>query len=224
MKKAFGILMVAFIVILGMDTGVMAQEQVQMNISMSKNVSSKGDTYGISFDLSNDTLKTVSRIVIVGPRGQRILINNPLNLNDLHLAVVNLGLNEFNRLFPEGYYKIDLTPSAFGKLKIHMPHNFPSTPAITSPLDGSVNVPTDPVITWAPITGITGLQLQLTDNAGFVLSTNLPINATSYIVPTNLLKANTGYEVSLEAKVTDLINGTSEFDTTMTISFTTAAQ
>ena len=221
-KKIPGILAFAFIVISGMNTGATAQEQVQMNVTMSKNVSSTGQTYGISFDLSNDALKSVSRIIIDGPRGPRIRLNNPLNFNDIVLSAVNLSLDEFNSLFPEGDYKIDLVPSAFGKLKVHMTHNFPSTPALTYPLDGSVSVPTNPVITWAPITGITSLQLQLTDNAGFVLSTNLPINATSYVVPANLLKTNTGYEVSLETNVTDFAGNV--LNTTMSVSFTTGAQ
>jgi hypothetical protein len=224
MKKIFGLLVLAFIGILGMETGAMAQQQVQMQINMFKDVSSKGETYGIGFALSDDALKNVNTVIVDGPRGARIRLNNTLNLNDVLLSAVNLSLAEFNRLFPEGDYKIDLTPRTLGKLKVHMTHNFPSTPAVTYPLDGSVNVPANPVITWAPITGIIGLQLQLTDNAGFVLSMNLPINATSYIVPTSLLKPNTGYELSLEAKVIDLINGTNSLNTTMTISFTTAAQ
>jgi hypothetical protein len=222
MKKILGVLVLAFIGILGMETGAMALEQVQTQINMFKDVSSKGETYGISFALSDDALKNVNTVVVDGPRGARVRLNNTLDLNDILLSAVNLSLEEFNRLFPEGNYKIDLTPRTLGGLKVHMTHNFPSTPAVTYPLDGSVNVPANPVITWAPITGIIGLQLQLTDNAGFVLSMNLPINATSYIVPTNLLKASTGYDLSLEAKVTDF--GGNGLNTTMIISFTTAAQ
>jgi len=225
MKKVFGIwIFFAFIVVLGVNTGVTAPQQVQMNITMFQDVSSNGTSYGISFDLSNDALKNVSRILINGPRGGRITLTNPLNLNDLVLSTDNLSLNDLNRWFPEGDYQILLTPGIFGKLKVHMTHNFPSTPAILSPLDGSVNVPTNPVITWAPITGITGLQLRLTDNAGFVLNMNLPVNATSYSVPTNLLKPNTAYELTLVAQVTDLINGNNGLNTTMTISFTTVTQ
>ncbi len=207
----------------GMKTEAFAQD-IQMNVNMSKDVSSTGETYGIRFSLSGDQLKKASRIFVDGPRGRRVWVNNTLNLNDILLSALNLGLDEFNLYFPEGDYKISFSPPAIGKLKVHMTHNFPSIPAITSPLDGAVNVPTNPVITWAPITGISGLQLQLTDNAGFVLGTSLPFNATSYAVPANLLKPNTGYELSLEARITDLINGTSELTTTMTISFTTGAQ
>jgi hypothetical protein len=222
MKKYLVMTALVLLMISGMKTGAMALEQVQMQINMFKDVSSKGETYGISFSLSDDALKNVSTVIIDGPRGARIRLNNTLNLNDVLLSAVNLSLEEFNRLFPEGDYKINLTPRTLGKLKVHMTHNFPSTPAVTYPLDGSANVPTNLVITWAPITGIIGLQLQLTDNAGFTLSTNLPINATSYSVPANLLKASTGYDLSLEAKVTDF--GGNGLNTTMIISFTTAAQ
>jgi hypothetical protein len=103
-----------------------------------------------------------------------------------------------------------------------MTHNFPSTPAVLYPLEGSTDVPTNPIITWAPITGIIGLQLQLKDDADFVYTTGLPINATSFAVPANVLKPDTRYELSLAAKVADLSgNGLS---TTMIISFTTMAQ
>jgi hypothetical protein len=106
-------------------------------------------------------------------------------------------------------------------LTVQMTHNFPSTPAVLYPLEGSKDVPTNPVITWTPVTGIIGLQLQLKDDADFVYTTGLPINATSFAVPANVLKPNTRYELALQAKVTDLSgNGLS---TTMIISFTTVA-
>jgi hypothetical protein len=222
MKKVFGILALVFLVVLGMKTGALAQD-VEMHINMFKDVSSNGETYGISFELSNDVLKKVTRAFIDGPRGARIRVNNPLNLNGILLSAVNLSLKEFTRWFPEGDYKINLTPPAFGKLKVHMTHNFPLTPAVLYPLAGSVNVPTNPVITWAPITGIIGLQLQLKDDAGFVFGISLPINATSYSVPANLLNPNTHYELSLGAKVTDL-GGNNGLITTMIISFTTVPE
>ncbi len=222
MKRIIGILALLLFLILAMKTEAPAQD-IQMNINMFKDVSSKGETYGISFGLSGDLLKKVSRVFVDGPRGRRIWVNNTLNLNDVLLSALNLGLDEFNFWFPEGDYKISLSPPGFGKLKVHMTHNFPPTPAVLYPLEGAVDVPTNPVITWAPITGIIGLQLRLKDNTGFVFSTNLPINATSYSVPANLLKPNTGYELSVEAKVTDL-GGNNGLITTTIISFTTLAQ
>ncbi len=221
-KKIFGILALFLLLMLAMKTEAPAQD-IQMNINMFKDVSSKGEAYGISFALSGDLLKKVSRVFIDGPRGRRIWVNNTLNLNDVLLSALNLGSDEFNFWFREGDYKISFSPPGLGKLKVHMTHNFPPTPAVTYPLEGAADVPTNPVITWAPITGIIGLQLRLKDNAGFVFSTDLPINATSYSVPANLLKPNTGYELSLEASVTDL-SGTSGLATTMNISFTTMAQ
>ncbi len=204
----------------GMRTGAMAQDQVQMTVTMFNNISSQGQTFGISFDLSGDALKDVNRVLIDGPRGRRIWLNNTLNLNEVHLASMNLSQEEFNRLFPEGDYKISLTPPTFGKLKVHMTHNFPTAPAVLNPLQGSTNVPTDPVISWAPITGIVDLVLQLKDDSGFALRVDLPINATSYAVPAGLLKPNTAYELSLEAKSTDF-SGNGLITTTF-ISFTTA--
>jgi hypothetical protein len=138
------------------------------------------------------------------------------------LSAFNLSLAEFNRWFPEGNYKISLTPPTYGNLSVPMTHNFPSTPAVISPLEGSKDVPTNPVIRWAPITGIVGLQLQLKDDADFAFSTGLPINATSYAVPANLLKLNTRYELSLGARTT--VSNENGLTTTTIISFTTVAQ
>jgi len=222
MKKYFLMVALVLLMISGMKTGAVAQDQVLMDVNMFKNVSSKGESYGISFGLSNDALKKVSKVYIKGPRGARILVNNTLNLNDMVLSAVNLSLDEFNRWFPEGNYKITFFPPVFGKLAVQMTHNFPSTPAVLYPLEGSKDVPTNPIITWAPITGVIGLQLQLKDDADFAFSTGLPINATSYAVPANLLKPNTRYELSLGARTT--VSDGNGLITTMIISFTTVAQ
>jgi len=222
MKKYFFIGALVLLIISGTKTGAVAQNQVLMFVNMYKDVSSAGETYGISFDLSNDALKKVSRVYIKGPRGARIWVNNTLDLNDMVLSAANLSLAEFNRWFPEGNYKISLTPPAYGSLSVPMTHNFPSTPAVLYPLEGSKDVPTNPVISWAPITGIIGLQLQLKDDADFAFSTGLPINATSYAVPVNLLKPNTRYELSLGARTT--VSDGNGLTTTTVISFTTVAQ
>jgi hypothetical protein len=222
MKKYFLMVALVLLMISGMKTGVMAQNPVLMSVNMYKNVSSAGETYGISFDLSNDALKKVTRVYIKGPKGARIWVNNTLNLNDMALSAVNLSLNEFNHWFPEGNYIFTLSPNIYGTLSVPMTHNFPPTPAVTFPLDGSNGVPTNPIITWAPITGIAGLQLQLKDNADFAFSTGLPINATSYAVPANLLKPNTRYELSLGART--IVSDGNGLTTTTIISFTTAVQ
>ena len=168
MKKYFLIGVLVLLMISGTKTGVMAQNPAPMFVNMYKNVSSAGETYGISFDLSNDALKKVTRVYIQGPKGARIWVNNTLNLNDMALSAINLPLDEFNRWFPEGKYIFTLSPNIYGNLSVSMTHNFPPTPAVTFPLDGSNGVPTNPVITWAPMTGIIGLQLQLKDDADFV--------------------------------------------------------
>ncbi len=222
MKKLIGILALIFLIMLGINTAVMAQNEVQMQITMFKDVSLSGETYGISFDVSGEKLRNVTRVLIDGPRGRRVPITNPLKLNLVSVSVDNLSLVDFNFWFPEGDYKITLTPPSYGKLKVHMTHNFPSTPAVLYPLEGSADVPTNLVITWAPITSIMGLRLELKNDAGFAFGIELPINATSYTVPLNLLRPNAGYQLLLEAKVTDFTgNG---LITTQTISFATKAQ
>jgi hypothetical protein len=160
--------------------------------------------------------------MIDGPRGKRIWVNNSLKLNRISLSVDNLSFTDFDLWFPEGRYLINLTPATLGRVRVEMTHDFPSTPAILYPLEGAIDVSPNPVITWAPITGIVSLRLQLRDAGGFAYGVDLPINATSYGVPANLLKPNTRYELSLASKITDFDgNGLA---TTTFISFTTLAQ
>ena len=220
MKKIFGILMLIFLLVFGLKPLAMAQNNVQSQINMFKDVSSKGQTYGISFEVSNDVLKKVKRVYIWGPAGARIWVNNTLDLNGILLSAVNLSLDEFNRWFPEGDYRITLTPP-FGNLLVSMTHNFPPTPVVLSPVDGSVSVPTNPTILWAPMTGITSLRLQLKNDAGFSLGIDLPTNAISYKVPEGLLSPNTQYDLSLGGKIAIDSGGNGSVTTTL-ISFTTS--
>ena len=92
MKKMVGILILVFLAMFGMNPWAMAQNDVQSQINMFKDVSSRGQTYGISFELSNDVLKKVTRADIWGPRGARIWVNNTLDLNGIFLSSVNLSL------------------------------------------------------------------------------------------------------------------------------------
>jgi len=221
-KKTAGILALVFLVMFGIGTGALAQGQVQMQITMYKDASSAGETYGVSFDFYGDDLRRAARVMIDGPRGKRILLSNSLRLNRISLAVDGLSFPEFDIWFPEGRYLMNLTPAALGRVRVEMTHNFPPVPVIISPVEGSVDVSTHPVIAWVPVTGINSLRLRLKDDAGFEFGVDLPFNTTSYDVPENLLKPNTRYEVSLDAKMTD--SGGNGLITTATISFTTLAQ
>ena len=221
-KKVSGILALVCLLMLGIRTGALAQGQVQREITMSKDASSAGESYGVSFDFYGDDLRKVIRVMIDGPRGKRIWVNNSLKLNRISLSVDNLSFTDFDLWFPEGRYLINLTPATLGRVRVEMTHNFPPVPVIISPIEGSVNVSTHPVIAWVPVTGINSLRLRLKDDAGFEFGVDLPFNTTSYGVPENLLKLNTRYEVSLDAKMTD--SGGNGLTTTATISFTTGAQ
>jgi hypothetical protein len=222
MKKGLGMLLLISLFVFGMKPCAMAQDEVQIHINMFKDVSSSGEFYGISFDLTGDNLKKVYRVFIDGPRGWRSSLNNSLKLNRVLLSAVNLGIDEFNFRFPEGEYKISLSPPAFGKLKVQMTHDFPSTPVIIYPADGAVDVPLNPVITWVPLADILSLRLTVKDRAGLEFSIELPTDATSYSLPVNLLKPNTQYELSLQDTVTDFVGN--ELTTTKLTSFTTKAQ
>ena len=104
MKKYLVMAALVLLMISGIKTGALAQD-VEMHITMLKEVSSNGGTYGISFELSNDVLKKVTRVFIQGPKGARVWINNTLNLNGILLSAANLSLEEFDRWFPEEVIK-----------------------------------------------------------------------------------------------------------------------
>lgn len=219
MRHAAVIFVFIFFVVSGVGSSGWAQDAVQTRINMVKDVVTTNETYGVSFTLAGDLLKKVTRVLIDGPKGRRIWLNNTLDLNEIFLSSANLSLEDFNYWFPEGQYMIKLFPTVYGILKIQMTHNFPPVPGISYPADGATDVPVNAVFLWNPMTDIIGLRLTIKNSVNLLFSIDLPVNATSYIAPIHLLTPNTLYELSLEAKVTDFSgNG---LKTTRTISFTT---
>ncbi len=71
MKKCLGMLILISLFVFGMKPCAMAQDEVQMRVNMFKDVSSNGEVYGISFDVTGDRLKNVYRVFVDGPRGRR---------------------------------------------------------------------------------------------------------------------------------------------------------
>lgn len=219
MKKFAIFFSFAFLMMLSLKASVMAQDEIQKYITMSKDISSSGELFGVKFDLFGEKLKKVNKVSISVPNGKRILLHNQLNFNKFLLASDNMTFDEFRKRFPEGEYNIDLFPRSYGRFKSTMIYNFPN-PVITYPPDGTANVPTHLTILWEPLTNISDLQLSI-KTAGDELSYGLPVDATSFTVYQDL-DHNTQYEVSLRATTTDFEGNA--LITTRTVSFTTGAQ
>jgi Bacterial Ig-like domain len=219
MKKLVITLGLTFFLILALKTGAMAQDEVQKRITMYKNISSLGESYGIDFELWGANLKKVSRFSIRVPDGKRIQFNNRLNFNNFLFSSDNMNSTQFSRQFPEGIYKIDLSPRIYGRFEVNMLYNFPN-PLITYPSDGATDVPLNLTIQWDPLQNIGRLTITI-KSASNELTNDLPTDATSF-TPNGGLDPNTQYDVSLRAEVIDF--EANRLITTLTISFTTGAQ
>jgi len=219
MKRFAAILSLVFLMIFCLKTSVMAQDEIQTYITMSKDVSSGGELFGIKFDLFGEKLKKVNKVTIRVPQGGKIVLNNQLKFNKFLSASDNMPFDEFNRRFPEGEYDIDFKPKSFGRFKSTMTYNFPNS-VITYPQDGTVNVPTHLTILWEPLTNISDLQISI-KTAMYELSNGLPVGATSFTVYQDL-DPNTLHKVSLQATAVDFQGNA--LITTHTVSFTTGPQ
>jgi len=193
----------AFLLLLGLNTNILAQDEIWMQINMVKEVYSHGEYYGIEFEISGDTMKNVKRVLIKVPNGKRMPLKNVLGLNEVDLNAWGMSYEEFKNRFPEGEYSIVLFPRQYGSMKVNMTHDFPPTPVITYPADGATNVPLDLTIMWEALSGIVSLNLDIEaavegkptlENFGI---DDLPVDATSFILPSSLLKPNTQYMLSL---------------------------
>jgi hypothetical protein len=219
MKRLAITLSLTFFLILALKTGAMAQDEVQKRITMYKNISSLGESYGIDFELWGENLKQVSRCSIRVPDGKKIQFNNRLNFNNFLFSSDNMTSAQFNRQFPEGLYKINLRPRRYGTFEVNMLYNFPN-PLITYPSDGATDIPLNLTILWDPLQTIGRLTITI-KSASNELTNDLPVDATSF-TPSGGLDPNTQYDVSLRAEVINSDGG--HLITTRTIAFTTGAQ
>ena len=200
-------------------TTAKAQDEIQERITMYKNISSQGDSFGIDFQLWGENLKKVSKFSILVPNRKKIQFSNHLNFNNFLFSSDSLDFTQFNRQFPEGKYEFDFSPRKYGRFAVNMIYNFPN-PLITYPSDGATGVPLNLTFQWDPLENIGNLTITI-KSASSELTNDLPTNATSF-TPSGGLDPNTQYDVSLRAEAIDF--GGNRLVTTLTISFTTGAQ
>jgi len=203
MKKLTIILPLVILMMLGMKSSVMAQDDIQdiqKFITMFKESSSAGELYGVQFDLFGASFKKVDKIIIKTPKGKKMSFKNRLEFNKFLFLSDHMLFEDFEKQFPEGEYEIELSPGKYGKFAINMLYNFPN-PAITYPPDGALGVPTHLTVLWQPLAGINELTITIR-SASVSFSNSLPIDATSFEVYQDLLP-NTLHEVSLQATTTD---------------------
>jgi hypothetical protein len=142
-----------------------------------------------------------------------------MDFNNFFFSSDNMNFTQFSRQFPEGEYKIDLSPWAYGRFTVNMLYNFPDL-LITSPSDGATGVPLNQPIEWGLLENIKSLTITIR-SASNELTNDLPVGDTSF-TPSGGFGANTQYDVSLRAEVIDFEGN--RLITTHTISFTTGAQ
>ena len=219
MKRLAITLGLTFCLIFTLKTGAMAQDEIQKRITMYKNISSQGESYGIEFQLWGENLKEVRKFSIRVPNGKKIQFSNRMNFNNFLVSTDSMNFTQFNRQFPEGEYEIDFSPRRYGRFVVNMIYNFPN-PLITYPSDGATGVPLDLTFQWGPLENIGSLTITI-KSASNELTNDLPTNATSF-TPSGGLDPNTQYNVSLRAEAIDFEGN--RLVTTHTISFTTGAQ
>lgn len=202
MKRIMTVCALFFVLVFGFNCNSFAENGIEIDVDMWKDVSSHGEYYGCEIEIEGDGVKDVNWVLVLVPSGELLCVRNTLGLNALVFEAWGMSYEEFASRFPEGLYTVFLLPQLAQSMSVHMNHNFPATPVITYPADGATNVPTDATITWEPMTaGIHGL-LEL-DGERVEFEIDLPINSTSFTLPTGLLQSNTEYELWLEAEIDD---------------------
>ena len=202
MRKLAVIFGLAFLLALTLNSNIMAQDEIEMDIEIWKSAFSHGVYYGIEFELNGNGVKNARWVLINLPNGKKMWLRNTIGLNEICLEAWDMSYEEFNNRFPEGKYRIILFPKQYGKLIVNMTHDFPQTPVITYPADGATDVPLTLTIEWEPLSDIDGLWLEF-GGEGLEAEVDLPIDTTSFTFPAGMLQPNTQYELCLNAERTD---------------------
>jgi len=220
MRKVSVICSFVFLLMLGFEGNVDAQNEIQAHITMYESVSSAGESYAFKLEMSGQPAKDVSRVLIQTPNHRKLSFHNNLKFDTFLFSRDGMTFTEFKKRFPEGPYEIDLTPKRYGRFKINMIYNFPNV-VITSPVEGQTGLSLDPLIEWEPLTNISNLSL-IARSTSHTFSTSLPIDASSFTAGYDYLMPNTQYELSLEATTTDFEGNA--LVRTYTVSIKTIAQ
>lgn len=215
-----------FAAMLGLNTVIAADiDDMTTDIVIEKKVDSYGETYGIGFEI--DMSKEVRSVLIKVPYRKNMLIQNTLGLDEIELGVGDMSYEEFKKRFPEGKYSVIRFPNKYGRWTVNITHDFPPTPVITYPPDGST-VPLTFTMEWEPLSGINRIEMEI--NASIESSpeidfeVDLPPDVTSFTFPIGLLQPNTHYTLEFKAEMTIEDGNKLEKRTSRIINFTTEAE
>jgi hypothetical protein len=225
MKRIMRVCALFFVLVFGFNCNSFAENDIYIDVDMWKDVFSHGEYYGCEIEIEGYAVKDVDWVLVLVPSNELLCVRNTLGLNELGFEAWGMRYEEFASRFPVGLYTVFLLPQLAQSMSVHMNHNFPATPVITYPADGATNVPTDATITWEPMTGIHVLYLSIENKSGQLdleLEIDLPINSTSFTLPTGLLQSNTEYELWLEAEISD--GRGNDLETCRCVYFTTAGE
>ena len=205
MRKFIAISVLAFLLMLGLNTPIIAQNEIEIDycgIGMFKNTFSNGVYYGFYIEIGGNAMKNTRGVLINNPNGKKMGLKNTFGLTDFSFETSNMSYEEFENMFPEGEYSIILLPQRWS-MSVNKTHAFPQTPIITYPPDGAAAVPLNPTITWEPLGDIHYLNLEIV-GGGLEAWIGLPTDTTSFTIPSGLLQPNTQYRIQLGTRGTSI--------------------
>jgi hypothetical protein len=205
MKKIVLITFLVFMAITGINSNLLAESGIE--VIFERKVSSDGTNFQFEFvfDGTPITKTELDSFILEIPGGKSMELINGLQVDGFNIFSEKNTLAQFTTKFPVGTYKANFYPASLGSLECDMTHDFYQTPVVTSPADGATCVPLSPTITWNPMS-VEELWVEIADEAGSTVDFkfDLPPNATSFTVPSGLLKQDVEYYFNLNViKVID---------------------
>jgi len=211
-------------VLLG-PASLMAQPNLEISITMRKEVQLSTNTplYRIRFNLDGAPLKKARAVTIGIPSGKKMQIQNPLRLNIINLEVAESDYPYLIKTFPEGDYKLKISPKPKGDKgarSAFLSHDFPAALALITPSPNQTALPLNFTAQWFPIANaVNNIFVEIT-GPEVSFSATLPPSATSFTVPDGLLAPSQTYRMGLGVRVEG--DATGNHETVQVVDFTTA--
>ena len=107
------------------------------------------------------------------------------------IETMEIGPEEFFTTYREGTYDLEARTldGRIAKGEARLAHDLPRVPLVLSPLEGAMNVPLNPVITWVPDPEAAGYQIVLEQGENDGLTATLPAGSSSFQVPYGILES-----------------------------------
>lgn len=201
MRKCIAVCSLAFLGMVCLSGSVLAQPPIYLECNMFKTIIPLDPTewYGLKYEAGGEGIKKVILRIPKGKKGKKLRVNTPLNTyhSEFTQELVGGQYEEFRKKFPEGKYvaTVRLKGGRSQKFRFRMTHDFPDMPVITYPTNGATDVPLTFTIQWQTLSGIDGLKLEIEDDLDFAIV--LPVDSTSFTLPSGILQPNTTYWLGL---------------------------